>query len=87
MLNNTFALKGTFCYSKDFTESLIIRENAYLICNNGISEGIYEELPACFQGIQVIDHTNRLINSRAYRSASSCPSVYIQGNRYGSGTA
>ena len=60
MLNNTFALKGTFCYSKD-SQNLIIRENAYLICNNGISEGIYEELPACFQGIQVIDHTNRLI--------------------------
>ena len=60
MLNNIFALKGTFCYSKD-SQNLIIRENAYLICNNGISEGIYEELPACFQGIQVIDHTNRLI--------------------------
>ena len=60
MPNNTFALKGTFCYSKD-SQNLIIRENAYLICNNGISEGIYEELPACFQGIQVIDHTNRLI--------------------------
>ena len=48
MLNNIFALKGTFCYSKD-SQNLIIRENAYLICNNGISEGIYEELPACFQ--------------------------------------
>ena len=60
MLNNIFALKGTFCYSKD-SQNLIIRENAYLICNNGISEGIYEEIPACFQGIQVIDHTNRLI--------------------------
>ena len=80
MLNNTFALKGTFCYSKD-SQNLIIRENAYLICNNGISEGIYKELPACFQGIQVTDH------SRTYRSASSCSSVYIQGNRYGSGTA
>ena len=60
MLNNTFALKGTFCYSKD-PQNLIVRENAYLICKNGISEGIYDELPACFQGIPVIDHENKLI--------------------------
>ena len=60
MPNKTFALKGTFCYSQD-PQHLIVRENAYLVCKNGISDGIYDELPACFQGIPVIDHGNRLI--------------------------
>lgn len=55
-----FALKGNIIYSKNKSE-LEIRENQYLVCNDGISEGVYEELPEDLCDIEVKDYGKQLI--------------------------
>lgn len=56
----TFALKGNICYSLD-REHLKAEEKAYVICENGLCEGVYKELPSRFQGIPCTDTGNALI--------------------------
>ena len=56
----TFALKGTICFSADQTH-LCTYDNAYVICENGRSAGVYPELPEKFHGIPVRDTDGALI--------------------------
>lgn len=55
-----FALKGDILYSKSLNE-VSQHENAYLVCVNGKSEGVYKKLPAKYKGIKVYDYTGYLI--------------------------
>lgn len=57
---SVFALKGNIIYSKTLDE-LSICENQYLICENGVSKGIYEELPQKWKDIEVRDYGNQII--------------------------
>jgi len=58
-MNNTFALKGLFI---DTPVSGEIRcRDGFLVCEGGVVEGFYRELPACFAGIGVRDFTGKLI--------------------------
>lgn len=56
----TFALKGTIITSKT-KEELLIQENGYVICENGVSKGIFSVLPKEYEGIEVRDMGDRLI--------------------------
>ena len=60
MKENTFALKGDICYSKSLTELETI-EQAYLVCKDGVVEGIFEELPEEYSKIPVKDYGKQLI--------------------------
>ena len=60
MKKTTFALKGDICYSKSLTE-LITLEQGYVICEDGVVEGVYHKLPEKFKEIEVVDYGNRLI--------------------------
>ena len=57
---NNLILKGTICYSVSPTE-LVVRENAYAVCVNGVSQGVFEEIPAEFAQLPVLDYGDRLI--------------------------
>ena len=57
---NNLILKGTICYSTSPTE-LVVRENAYAVCVNGGSQGVFEEIPAEFDQLPVLDYGDRLI--------------------------
>ena len=57
---NTFALKGTIITSET-KDKLKIEENSYVICENGISKGIFKELPEQYEQIEVRDMGERLI--------------------------
>ena len=57
---NNLILKGTICYSTSPTE-LVVRENAYAVCVNGVSQGVFEEVPAEFANLPVLDYGDRLI--------------------------
>ncbi len=57
---NTFALKGTIITSET-KDKLKIEENSYVICENGISKGIFKELPEQYEQIEVRDMGDRLI--------------------------
>lgn len=58
--SSTFALKGNICFSQD-KNTISIRENSWLVCENGICAGIFETLPEKFRDIPVRDAGDALI--------------------------
>ncbi len=59
-MKNSFILKGNFIYC-DKNKQLIIHENSYGICVDGISKGIYKEIPEAYCNLNMIDYGNHLI--------------------------
>lgn len=59
-MNNSFILKGDFAYSAD-AQTLNACPNSYLVCENGISQGIFAQIPAQYQHLEVLDYSGRLI--------------------------
>lgn len=57
---NTRILKGDICYSTD-KDTLITVENGYLVCENGISAGVFQKLPEAYMCLPVEDFTGHLI--------------------------
>ncbi|MBQ0079775.1 MAG: amidohydrolase family protein [Eubacterium sp.] len=55
-----YIIKGDFAYNRN-KDQLITVKDGYLVCVDGISQGIFEEIPSQFQELQVIDYTNKLI--------------------------
>ncbi len=55
-----FILKGNVIYSKDIHE-LVLMEDAYLVCENGISKGVYKELPKQYCNAPLKDYGDSLI--------------------------
>ena len=60
MLTDTFALKGTICYSIS-PQELSITPNSYLICSQGKCAGIFPMLPEKYRGIPCTDYKDDLI--------------------------
>ena len=59
-MENSFVVKGDFCYSKNKDEFVTI-ENGYLVCVNGKSQGCFEVLPNEYLDLPLIDYSNKLI--------------------------
>ncbi|MBR4576801.1 MAG: amidohydrolase family protein [Clostridia bacterium] len=57
---SNYVLKGHICHTPDLNGPEI-RENAYVVCENGICRGVFDEIPERFRGIEVTDCTNQLI--------------------------
>jgi guanine deaminase len=60
MERTTFALKGDIVYSRSLKE-LSTTPNGYLVCEAGVSAGVFASLPDKYEGIEVLDHSGRLI--------------------------
>lgn len=60
MTHNTFALKGTICFSAD-AQRINIHENSWLVCEDGICAGVFSELPKKYSGIPCRDTGDCLI--------------------------
>ncbi len=60
MDEKTFAIKGDICWSKSKTEFNSV-SNGYLVCIDGVSEGVFEKLPEQYAGMRVIDHSGYLV--------------------------
>ena len=56
----SFVLKGTFCYSLSPRE-LAVQEDGYAICVEGVSQGVFPEIPEEFAALPVVDYTGNLI--------------------------
>ena len=56
----TFALKGTICYSSSQTE-LSVTERGYLVCEDGRCVGVFGEFPEKYAGIECTDFGDELI--------------------------
>lgn len=55
-----FVLKGNVCYSTD-KDTIQIMEQSYLVCVDGVSKGVYQEIPDEFRNFPVEDYGDRLI--------------------------
>lgn len=60
MEKNIFALKGDICYSKNLKE-LQTMEQGFLVCKEGMVEGVFQELPIEYKDIEVKDYGKKLI--------------------------
>ena len=59
-LHRSFILQGHICYTPD-AEHLVIREDAYAVCEEGICRGVYDQIPEAFRGLRVFDCSGKLI--------------------------
>lgn len=57
---NSFIIRGDICYSID-KNTLITKEDAYLVCENGICAGIYDQLPASYAHLPLHDYRGMLV--------------------------
>ena len=59
-MEKNFILKGNICYSRD-KNNIVIKEKAFLVCKNGKSEGVFEQIPKEYQDFEVKDYGECLI--------------------------
>lgn len=55
-----FVLKGDFVYNQTQTKLAEI-QNGYLVCVDGVSKGVFRELPEVYKNLQLLDYTGKLI--------------------------
>lgn len=59
-MKNSFALKGNICYSSN-TSEIVACGRAYLVCYNGVSQGVFSELPLEYDWLPVVDYGDNMI--------------------------
>ena len=55
-----FVLKGNICYSRSSAE-IVTKEDAYLVCKDGRSCGVFDELPEEYRSLPLVDYGDKLI--------------------------
>lgn len=55
-----FVLKGDICWSED-TKRIESCKDGYLVCENGISAGVFQSLPEKYSSYPLLDYTGKLI--------------------------
>ena len=55
-----FVLKGNLCYSES-PERLTTLADGYLVCMNGVCEGVFENLPERYAALPLTDVGDRLV--------------------------
>lgn len=55
-----FILKGNIIYSKD-REELNFYENSYLVCKDGLCDGVYESIGKEYENYEILDFSNKVI--------------------------
>lgn len=59
-MNNQFILKGHICHTPEMNR-LEIRENACVVCEDGVCRGAFDRIPEEYRGLEVTDCGDRLI--------------------------
>ena len=59
-MKRSFILKGNICHTPQ-ADLLDIRENGCVVCEDGVCRGVFDEIPARYAGLPVIDCGNKLI--------------------------
>lgn len=59
-MDRGFVIKGNICHTPRVGE-LVIRENGYLVCEDGVCRGVFDVVPARYAGLEVIDCGDRLV--------------------------
>ena len=59
-MNRSFVLKGNICQTKT-TDALDLHENAYAVCADGVSMGVFDVLPQEYESLPLYDYGDALI--------------------------
>ncbi len=59
-MENSFVLRGDFCYSKSPTNIGLLRDS-YVVCENGVSKGVFDDIPEGYRNLPVKNHQGKLI--------------------------
>ena len=59
-MKNSFILKGNICHTKTI-EGLDLHESSYVVCVDGISRGIFSDIPSEYLDLEVVDYGDKLI--------------------------
>lgn len=59
-MTGDFILKGNICQTLT-PDKLDLHENAYLVCSDGLSKGVFNTIPAEYGNFKVIDYGDKLI--------------------------
>ncbi|MDP4108395.1 MAG: amidohydrolase family protein [Bacillota bacterium] len=59
-MSRDFIIKGDICWSRD-KSTLLSFSDHYLICTDGISQGVFEKIPDKYTGLKVIDYSGMLV--------------------------
>lgn len=59
-MKQSFVIKGNICYTKS-PHKLDLHKNAYAVCVDGVSMGVFERLPERYSHLELIDYGDRLI--------------------------
>ncbi len=79
MNENSFVLHGAVIYSKNAKE-LCTFEDAYAVCINGVSAGVFEKLPEEYQSLPVIETEGKLIMPGLVDLHIHAPQYQFRGN-------
>lgn len=58
--DKTFAIHGDIVWSRH-NHTLSWAKDGYLVVVDGVVQGVYQQIPAEYEGIRVIDHTGKLV--------------------------
>lgn len=59
-MKENFIIKGDICFSKD-KDTLLTFKNHYLVCVDGLSDGVYEVIPEVYKDFQLVDYSGKLV--------------------------
>ena len=59
-MKNSFVIKGNICQTKN-PSALDVHENAYAVCVDGVSKGVFETLPDEYVGLPLYDYGDMLV--------------------------
>ena len=59
-MSRSFIIQGHICHAPE-AGSLEIRENAFVICADGICRGVFNGVPERFRGLEIIDCRGKLV--------------------------
>ena len=57
---NSFVLKGNICFSEGL-ESIVLKPESYLVCEDGLCAGVFETLPEKYAGLPLTDYGDKII--------------------------
>ena len=55
-----FILKGNICYSRS-PQELAAFKNSYLVCEGGMSKGVFHAVPECYDSFPIVDYGKNII--------------------------
>ncbi|MCR4656603.1 MAG: amidohydrolase family protein [Lachnospiraceae bacterium] len=74
-----FILHGDIVFSKT-PDELAVFEDAYAVCVNGVSQGVFKELPRDFTSLPLIETEGKLIMPGFYDLHTHAPQYQFRGN-------